>query len=115
MEVWLAFALLDGQGRDRMLLRFRYWIRGDAVESMLSFGVGMEATPLQRFLQHLARDPVLQVKVQAAVTADEVALLAQELGYTVSGSDLLMLSGHSVGGVRVTRIDHPGEYPGRYY
>ena len=91
MEVWLAFALLDGQGRDRMLLRFRYWIRGDAVESMLSFGVGMEATPLQRFLQHLARDPVLQVKV--AVTADEVALLAQELGYTVSGSDLLMLSG----------------------
>lgn len=75
----------------------------------------MDATPLERFLDHLGRDPLLQVKVQAAVTADEVALLAQELGYGVSGSDLLMLSARSVGGVRVTRIDHPGEYPGRYY
>ena len=43
------------------------------------------------------------------------ALLAQELGYAVSGSDLLRLSGRSVAGVRVTRVDHPGEYPGRYY
>ena len=74
-----------------------------------------ESSPLQRFLQHLGRDPVLQVKVQAAVTADEVALLAQELGYEVSGSDLLLLDGLSAEGVRVTRVDHPGEYPGRYY
>ena len=75
----------------------------------------MDATPLERFLDHLGRDPVLQVKVQAAVTADEVALLAQELGYEVSGSDLLMLSGQNVDGVRLTRVEHPGEYPGRYY
>ena len=75
----------------------------------------MKATPLQCFLDHLGRDPVLQVKVQAAVTADEVALLAQELGYEVSGSDLLMLSGQNVEGVRLTRVEHPGEYPGRYY
>ena len=53
--------------------------------------------------------------MQAAVTADQVALLAQELGYAVSGSDLLRLSGYAVKGVRVTRVDHPGEYPGRYY
>lgn len=72
-------------------------------------------TPVQRFLEHLGRDPLLQVKVEAAVTADEVALLAQELGYAVSGSDLLMLSGRDAPGVRVTRVDHPGEYPGRYY
>lgn len=78
-------------------------------------GGGKDVSPLQRFLDRLSRDPVLQVKVQAAVTADEVALLAQELGYAVSGSDLLMLSGRSVSGVRVTRMDHPGEYPGRYY
>ena len=75
----------------------------------------MVGTPLQQFLERLGTDPVLQVKVQAAVTADVVALLAQELGYAVSGSDLLMLSDRSVGGVRVTRVDHPGEYPGRYY
>jgi predicted ribosomally synthesized peptide with nif11-like leader len=75
----------------------------------------MTVSPVQHFLEHLGRDPLLQVKVQAAVTADEVALLAQELGYPVSGSDLLMFSGRSTAGVRVTRVDHPGEYPGRYY
>lgn len=75
----------------------------------------MTKTPLQRFLEHLGRDPVLQVQVEAAVTADEVALLAQQLGYAVSGSDLLMLSRRHAPGVRVTRVDHPGEYPGRYY
>ena len=71
--------------------------------------------PVQAFLAHLGRDPRLQAQVQAAITADEVALLAQRLGYAVSGSDLLLLSGRSVDGVRVTRVDHPGEYPGRYY
>ena len=75
----------------------------------------MPSTALQQFLQHLSRDPLLQVKVQAAFTADEVAMLAQELGYAVSGSDLLLLDGQHEAGVRVTRVDHPGEYPGRYY
>jgi hypothetical protein len=53
--------------------------------------------------------------VEEAITADEVARLAQDLGYSVSGSDILRCSGQSVSGVRVQRIDHPGEYPGRYY
>ena len=75
----------------------------------------MPSTAVQQFLQHLSRDPLLQVKVQAAITADEVAMLAQELGYAVSGSDLLMLDGQNEAGVRVTRVDHPGECPGRYY
>jgi hypothetical protein len=53
--------------------------------------------------------------VEEAITADEVALVAQRLGYSVSGSDILRFSGQSADGVRVKRIDHPGEYPGRYY
>ena len=75
----------------------------------------MAPSPVQAFLAHLSGDPRLQAQVQASITADEVALLAQQLGYAVSGSDLLLLSGRSVDGVRVTRVDHPGEYPGRYY
>ena len=75
----------------------------------------MPSTAVQQFLQHLSRDPLLQGKVQAAITADEVAMLAQELGYAVSGSDLLLLDGQHEAGIRVTRVDHPGEYPGRYY
>ena len=69
---------------------------------------------MSAFLDRLRRDPGLQSRVQSAVTADDVARLAQELGYAVSGSDLLLMARRSSPGVRVTRIDHPGEYPGRY-
>ena len=74
----------------------------------------MPLDPVNAFLDRLGRDPVLQSRVQSAVTADDVARLAQELGYAVSGSDLLLMARRSSPGVRVTRIDHPGEYPGRY-
>ena len=89
--------------------------------TLLSENVGllqtcaMASSPVQAFLQHLSRDPRLQALVQAAITADEVAMLAQELGYAVTGSDLLLLDGQQEAGVRVTRVDHPGEYPGRYH
>lgn len=76
---------------------------------------GRTLNPLEQFLQRLARDPQLRRQVHEAITADQVAMLAQELGYAVSGSDLLRLSGRSVSGVRVTGVEHPGEYPGRYY
>ena len=74
----------------------------------------MSESPMQRFLRRVGRDPVLRTRVEAAITADEVALMAQELGYPVSGSDLLLLSRQTVEGVKLTRVDHPGEYPGRY-
>lgn len=74
----------------------------------------MPLDPVSAFLDRLRRDPGLQSRVQLAVTADDVARLAQELGYAVSGSDLLLMARRSSPGVRVTRIDHPGEYPGRY-
>jgi len=74
----------------------------------------MGPTALEQFLAHVQADPALRRQVSEAITADAVSLLAQELGYPVSGSDLLRFSGRSAAGVRVTRIDHPGEYPGRY-
>ena len=70
---------------------------------------------LRHFLSRVQRDPVLKRQVEAAITADEVALLAQKLGFSVSGSDILRFSGQSAAGIKVTRIDHPGDYPGRYY
>ena len=74
----------------------------------------MSREQLQRFLVEVQRQPALKQRLLDAITADEVALLAQDLGYAVSGSDILRFSGQSVAGVRLTRIDHPGEYPGRY-
>ena len=70
---------------------------------------------LQQFLARVQRDSRLRRAVKNATTADEVSLLAQRMGYRVSGSYLLRFSGQSSAGIRVTRIDHPGEYPGRYY
>ncbi|MEY2748611.1 MAG: hypothetical protein RLZZ168_627 [Cyanobacteriota bacterium] len=74
----------------------------------------MSREQLQRFLAAVQRDPALKQRLVDAITADEVALLAQDMGYAVSGSDILRFNGQSASGVRVTRIDHPGEYPGRY-
>ncbi|NDD68466.1 MAG: Nif11 family protein [Synechococcaceae bacterium WB9_4xC_028] len=74
----------------------------------------MSTTPLEQFLARVRADPLLRRRVSEAITADEVSLLAQDLGYPVSGSDLLRFSGRTASGVRVTRIEHPGEYPGRY-
>ncbi|MFM7313551.1 MAG: Nif11-like leader peptide family natural product precursor [Cyanobium sp.] len=74
----------------------------------------MSNDQLRHFLARVQRDRDLKRQVLEAVTADAVAALAQERGFAVSGSDILRFSGQSAAGVRVTRIDHPGEYPGRY-
>ena len=75
----------------------------------------MPQTELLRFLAHVKVDPTLRQRMADALTADEVSLLAQELGFQVSGSDILRFHGQSASGIRITRIEHPGEYPGRYY
>ena len=64
---------------------------------------------MKAFLDRLTRDPLMQARVQSAVTADEVANLAQALGYSVSGNYFMMLSLRSPAGFRVTRIQLPGE------
>ena len=69
---------------------------------------------LRHFLSRVQKDAALRHQVEQATTAAEVARLAQDLGYRVSGGDILRFSGQSSAGVRVQRIDHPGEYPGRY-
>jgi predicted ribosomally synthesized peptide with nif11-like leader len=75
----------------------------------------MPQTELLRFLAHVQADASLKLRLVEALSADEVSLLAQELGFQVSGSDILRFHGQSASGIRITRIDHPGEYPGRYY
>jgi predicted ribosomally synthesized peptide with nif11-like leader len=70
---------------------------------------------LLRFLARVSADGALQQRLVEALSADEVSRLAQELGFQVSGSDILRFHGQSACGIRITRIEHPGEYPGRYY
>lgn len=89
-----------------------HWFR-DSLHGEKGHGTSV-LSALQSFLEHLQRDGRLQSRVQSAMTAAEVAMIAQELGYPVSGSELLLLSGKSLRGMRVVRVDHPGEYPHRY-
>ena len=70
---------------------------------------------LARFFQILGQDSRLREQVRACITADEVALIAQDNGFVVTGAQLLMASGRTEHGVTIARVDHPGEYPGRYY
>lgn len=70
---------------------------------------------LEEFLRLLGRDLRLQALVRACITADEVARIAQGYGFAVSGDQLLLASGRNKHGVTIERVDHPGEYPGRYY
>ena len=70
---------------------------------------------LEAFLRLLGRDLRLQALVFACITADEVARIAQGYGFAVSSDQLLLASGRHEHGVTIERVDHPGEYPGRYY
>ena len=45
---------------------------------------------LGRFLQLLGRDSRLQAQVRSCITADEVALIAQDYGFSVTGDQLLL-------------------------
>lgn len=70
----------------------------------------MALDQLRQFLLKVQEDPSLRQSVQAAATADDVAVLAARLGYEFSGDELLRLSGQKVGRVTVTKQDIPGEY-----
>ena len=52
----------------------------------------------------------LKNKVISSATADDVALIAQDLGYSFSGDDLLRFNGQKVDRVTVRKVNHPGEY-----
>ena len=68
-----------------------------------SGGAAVPHDELLRFLARVQAAPALRLPVMDAVTADEMSRLAQDLGYWVSGSDLLRFQGQSASGVRITR------------
>ena len=70
----------------------------------------MSLDQLKTFLQKMQEDPTLKDEVLTASTADDVAKIAQRLGYEVSGDELLRFSGKKVGRVTVKKNDVPGEY-----
>jgi predicted ribosomally synthesized peptide with nif11-like leader len=70
----------------------------------------MTLDQLRQFLARMQDEPALQARVLAAATADDVAQIAAEVGYSFSGDELLRFSGQRVGRVTVSKQDLPGEY-----
>ncbi len=70
----------------------------------------MALDQLKAFLVKMQDDPLLKEEVLSSSTADDVAQIAQKLGYEVSGDELLRFSGKKVGRVTVKKNDVPGEY-----
>ncbi|MFN5160552.1 MAG: Nif11-like leader peptide family natural product precursor [Cyanobacteriota bacterium] len=70
----------------------------------------MSQEQLRAFLARVQDDQALRQKVLAAATADDVAQLAQAMGFEVSGDELLRSSGKKIGRVTIRKQDLPGEY-----
>ena len=70
----------------------------------------MSFSEIRRFLKKMQSDNNLKEKATSSATADDVALIAQRLGYDFSGDDLLRFNGQKVDKVTVRKVEHPGEY-----
>ena len=70
----------------------------------------MSFSEIRQFLKKMQSDNNLKEKVTSSATADDVALIAQRLGYDFSGDDLLRFNGQKVDKVTVRKVEHPGEY-----
>jgi len=70
----------------------------------------MSFKEIRKFLKLMQADEGLKERVLSASTADDVALIARDIGYNFSGDDLLRFNGQKVDKVTVRKVDHPGEY-----
>jgi len=70
----------------------------------------MSFSEIRKFLKQMQLEDSLRKEVTSSSTADDVALIAQKLGYNFSGDDLLRFNGQKVDKVTVRKVDHPGEY-----
>ncbi len=70
----------------------------------------MSFAEIKKFLLKMQSEERLKAKVVSAATADDIAIIAQELGFKFSGDDLLRFSGQKVDKVTVRKVEHPGEY-----
>ena len=70
----------------------------------------MSFSEIRKFLKQMQSENSLRKEVISSATADDVAIIAQRLGYNFSGDDLLRFNGQKVDRVTVRKVDHPGEY-----
>ena len=70
----------------------------------------MSFSEIKKFLKKMQSEDNLIKEVTSSANADDVALIAQRLGFKFSGDDLLRFNGQKVDKVTVRKVAHPGEY-----
>ena len=70
----------------------------------------MSFSEIKKFLIKMQSVEDLKKQVTSSSTADDVALIGQQLGYDFSGDELSRFNGQKVDKVTVRKVDHPGEY-----
>ena len=88
----------------------RVYIQTKHIKYGFTNSLFMSFEEIRKFLIHMQSNEDVKAKVLSSSTADDVALVAQNLGYRFSGDDLLRFNGQKVDKVTVRKINHPGEY-----
>ena len=65
----------------------------------------MSFSEIRKFLKQMQSEDNLRKEVTSSATADDIALIAQRLGYSFSGDDLLRFNGQKVDKVTVRKVN----------
>ena len=71
----------------------------------------MSLDQLKNFLQEIKRDKNLYEKVSKVATANEIAEIAQNLGYEFTGNELKSIENKDLRGIKIKKQDTSPSYP----
>ena len=71
----------------------------------------MSLDQLKNFLQEIKRDKHLYEKVSKVATANEIAEIAQNLGYEFTGNELKSIENKDLRGIKIKKQDTSPSYP----
>ena len=71
----------------------------------------MSLDQLKEFLQEIKKNKKLYEKVSKVGTADDIALIAQNFGYTFTGNELKSINNKELKGIKIKSQDTSPSYP----
>ena len=71
----------------------------------------MSIDQLKEFLQEIKKNKNLYQKVSKVGTANEIALIAQNLGYEFTGKELKSIENKDLKGIKIKKQDTSPSYP----
>ena len=71
----------------------------------------MSLDQLKEFLEEIKKNKRLYEKVSKVGTADDIASIAQTLGYTFTGNELKSIKNRDLKGIKIKKQDTSPSYP----